>query len=89
MKEYLDEEMLAKKQAVQQMIELMETRYKCCCNPLKGSKYFVITSDGMDGVDIHSNGDYEYDYHKKVNFRKQTKEEIIKILDEYFEISQN
>ena len=86
MKEYLDEEMLAKKQAVQQMIDLLQTRYKCSCNPQKGSKYFVITSDGMDGGDIHSNGDYEYGYRKKVNFKKQSKEEIIKILDEYFEI---
>ena len=86
MKEYFDEEMLAKKQAVSQMIELMETRYNCSCTPIKGSRYFVITEDGNDGGDIYSNGDYEYDYQNTVNFRNQSKEEIIKILDEYFVI---
>ena len=86
MKEYIDPETQKKIDAVNQMVELLTTRYNASCQQIKNNKYFVITYDGGDGGDIYSNGDYEYDYHSKVNFLKQSQEEIIKILDEYFEI---
>lgn len=85
MKEYLDEEDLAKKEACDKMKELLETRYGCYCQKT-GGRYFVMTTDGCDGGDLKSNGTYEYDFHKKVSFRTHTKEQIIEILDEYFEL---
>lgn len=85
MKEYLDEKDMAKKEAVDKMIKLLEERYGCSCQPNNGS-IFVIAANGGDGGDIRSNGRYEYDFGEHVSFLEQTEEEIVKILDEYFEI---
>ena len=85
MKEYLDEQDLAKMEARDKMKELLETRYGCYCQRTEHG-YFVITANGCDGGDLRSNGTYEYDFHKKISFRTHTKEQIIEVLDEYFEI---
>lgn len=44
----------------------------------------VITEDGMDGGDISKDGVYEYDFGKSLDFDKNSEEEIIETLTEYF-----
>lgn len=81
-KGYIEPEVQA---AIDKMIDLLQERYGASCQP-NGNRYFVITKDGRDGGDIHSNGKYEYNFKSYVSFLTHTREEIIKILDEYFEI---
>lgn len=70
--------------AINKMIDLLEERYKAAAG-WQSNAWFVVTHTGRDGGDIHTNGDYVYDDGCKVNFLKQSREEIINILDEYFE----
>lgn len=81
MKEYLDEKDQAKKEAVNKMLNLLTSDKYCCSYQQTGGKFFIITANGNDGGDVYSNGDYDFG-EGRVNFLKQTEEEIIKILDE-------
>lgn len=81
-KGYIEPEVQA---AIDKMVNLLHERYGAYSQP-NGNKYFVITKDGQDGGDIHSNGKYEYNYKSFVSFLTHTREEIIEILDEYFEV---
>ena len=81
MKKYLDEKDMAKKGAVDMMLNLLTSdKYKCSYQKT-GNKFFIITNNGNDGGDVYSNGDYDFG-DGRVNFLKQTEEEIIAILDE-------
>ena len=76
---------MSKQEAFEKMVNLLDTRYNASCQKV-GKKYMVTTYDGGDGGDLQMNGTYEYDFGESVSFRNQTEEEIIRILDEYFEI---
>lgn len=81
MKEYLDEQDKAKKEAVNKMLNLLiSDKYQCSFQQVR-NKFFIITANGNDGGDVYPNGDYDFG-DGRVNFLKQTEEEIIKILDE-------
>ncbi|MBD5230740.1 MAG: hypothetical protein HDS66_01115 [Bacteroidales bacterium] len=66
--------------AVAKMLDLLSNRYKCSYQQT-GNKFFIITNNGNDGGDVHSNGDYDFGA-GHVNFMRQTEEEIVTILDE-------
>ena len=67
--------------AVTKMLDLLTSDKYRCSYQQTGNKFFIITNNGNDGGDVYSNGDYDFG-DGRVNFMRQTEEEIVAILDE-------
>lgn len=73
-------------EAVGKMVELLRKHYNVSVFPQHDGGMFIMTNDGMDGGDIFPDGTYRYDFDGSVSLMNQTEEEIVAILNEYFEI---
>ena len=77
---------MANPDMVEKMVELLRKHYHVCVYPQHDGGMFIMTADGMDGGDIFPDGTYRYDFEESVSLTTQTEEEIVAILNEYFEV---
>lgn len=67
-----------------EMVELLQERYGLILEP--HDEYYDVTTGWRHyGKLMYNNGDFIYDNHKILNFNKQSRDEIIEILDDYFD----